>query len=450
MIKNDIVTLTISDISSDGNGVGRAGGMAVFVPHTAVGDIAEVRIAKLCGSYAYGILERLPAPSGDRIENSCPAYPKCGGCSFRHISYSAELKAKRGFIESALRRIGGLEIGVEKPLASGLRDRYRNKAQFPVSASDGGRLTAGLYAGRSHRVVPVEDCLLQDALTNRVVSAACARLGPRGVTPYNEKTLAGQLRHIVARRSGLSGQVMLCLVLNCEGFADESGFAAEMARLFPEISTIALNINRRGTNVIMGDVCRVIMGPGFLEDRLCGVDARLSPLSFFQINSPAAETLYRKISQLAAPGGGDTLLDLYCGAGTIGLSMSRSCGRLIGVESVPQAVADARRNAEAMGAENAEFIPGDAGQAARELVRRGAKIDIAITDPPRKGCGDDVIGALLTLAPRRIVMVSCNPATLARDLGRLCSSGYAAGPAWPVDMFPHTRHVEAAVALEKI
>lgn len=449
MKKNDIETITIENISSDGSGVGHIDGFAVFVPHSAVGDIAEIRLVKMQKNYAFGIIENLIFPSPDRIDNDCAAYPKCGGCGFRHINYRAELASKRDFVRAAVRRIGGLDIDVADTASADKCVRYRNKVQFPVCEQDGA-LAVGFYAERSHRIVTAADCLLQSGLMNRIARAACAELTKLGVSAYNEETASGTLRHIFLRQSSLTGEVMLCLVLNAGGFPAEQEFAKTITTQFPQLATILINVNRNSTNVIMGERCRTVSGSGFLSDELCGVPVRLSPLSFFQVNPAATKILYDKISELSDIGSGDTLLDLYCGAGTIGLSMARRCKKLIGVEIVSSAVADARSSAEAMDAGNAEFIACDAADAAKMLVQRGEKIDIAVVDPPRKGCDTATLDALLALAPKRIVMVSCNPATLARDLKYLTAAGYSCGTAWPVDMFPRTKHVECAVLLSKI
>ena len=447
MQKNETVTLTIESLSSDGNGVGHTDGYAVFVPCSAVGDVAEVKLVKTQKTYAFGRIERIVTPSADRIANDCDSWPQCGGCAFRHIYYSAELAAKRGFVCDALTRIGHLYIEVAAVLVPPRCERYRNKVQFPVFEQTGGGLGIGFFASRSHRIVPADNCLLQDDVLNKIAHAVCELLS--GTVPaYNEKTQKGMLRHIILRRSDLTKEIMLCLVINAKSMPNEEEFARMITRSFPEISTVVMNINRRNTNVITGVECRTVFGSGYIEDMLCGVPVRLSPLSFFQINNSAAELLYAKIKELAEPSVGDTLLDIYCGAGTIGLSMAKNCRKIIGIEVVPEAVVDAKHNAAAMGIANAEFIKGDAGSAAQTLLKRGETVDIAVVDPPRKGCDSVTLETLRALAPKKIVMVSCNPATLARDLAWLQEAGYSAGTVYPVDMFPRTRHVEAVVLLE--
>lgn len=448
MEKNDLVTIDIDSLSNDGNGVGRYNGIAIFVPASVPGDCVEARLVKLAKSYAFGRLERMISPSPARIDNDCPAFPRCGGCAFRQLDYAAELAAKRDFVAAALRRIGGLELPVLETVSAGPQTHYRNKAQFPVCQADG-RLAIGLYAGRSHRVVPCDHCLLQSELVNRIAVAACNALSALGLPAYDEATGRGVVRHLFLRQSALDGSVMLCPVINADGFAGEQEFVADMTRQFPLLTTIMLNMNRQRTNVILGERCRTLTGSGFLDDQLCGVPVRLSPFSFFQVNHAAATTLYNIAARLADPVPRDTLLDLYCGAGTIGLSMAPRCGQLLGVEVIPQAVEDARHNARAMGIAHAEFLLADAGNAVAQLARRGQRVDIAITDPPRRGCDAQTLSALLTLSPRRIIMISCDPATLARDLKILCAAGYRAESAIPVDMFPRTRHVETIVLLQR-
>ncbi|NLC79377.1 MAG: 23S rRNA (uracil(1939)-C(5))-methyltransferase RlmD [Ruminococcaceae bacterium] len=443
--KNDIISLRIENLSSDGNGVGHHEGFAVFVPFSTVGDLLSVRIAKLQKSYAFGIAERVLEPSADRIPVDCPHFKQCGGCTFRHISYDAEKQAKRVFVKDALLRLGGIDINVEETLSSPNPDRYRNKVQFPVASGKNG-LYAGLFSPRSHRVIPISDCLLQPAILNKIASRTCALLSSLGVTAYNEETGKGTLRHILLRQSDKTGEVMLCLVINADTLPCTEEFL-KIRDEFPQISTIVLNINRSNTNVILGRDCRTLWGEGVLHDELCSVPVRLSPLSFLQVNSLGARTLYEKVREVADIHKDDTVLDLYCGTGTIGLSLASGCKKLIGVEVVGQAVDDARKNAEAMGYTHCEFICADAGAATAELLKRGEKIDLAITDPPRKGCGDELLSCLIEMDPTRIVMVSCNPATLARDLKYLFAHGYADDTAYPVDMFPRTPHVETCVLL---
>lgn len=448
--KNSVFPLTIQSLSSDGNGVGRYEGKAVFVPYTAPGDHILARVVKDMERYAFGIVEEPLALSDAHQEPGCPVYRPCGGCCFRHLTYQAETEAKEGFVRDALRRIGGLELPLLPLLASPLQERYRNKVQFPVGRDAGGRVVAGFYAGRSHRLVPCSDCRLQPALLNEIASWICDFLQQYAVPIYDEQTHRGLVRHIFLRQGWHSGQVLVCLVLNGTELPHAGQFCEALAGRFAAVHTVVLNVNRQNTNVVPGAQSISLMGPGFIEDTLCGVPVQLGPLSFYQVNTPGAELLYGVVKEFAALAPGDTLLDLYCGMGTIGLSMASECKELIGVEIVEEAVKSARRNAAAMGAANARFLCADAGEAAGQLAAEGLAPDVVCLDPPRKGCDDATLEAVLQMAPRRIVMVSCNPATAARDCAFLAAQGYRPVKAQPVDLFPRTKHVECVVLLERI
>ena len=448
MKKNDVIKLKISSIAAGGSGIGRADdGCAVFVPYSAAGDVAEVQILKVDKRCAFGKINSLETPSPDRIESDCGSFGRCGGCALRHISYSAELSAKRGFVVDALSRIGGLDCEVEECLPSPDTERYRNKAQYPVFNGESG-LDFGFYSRRSHRVVHMEDCLLEPEIMHRAARCACKILTDIGLRAYDETTRKGLVRHLLMRRSG-SGELLLCVVINGRGFKGQDEFAKRLAEEIAEIKTVVINENTKPDNVILGERFRTVYGDGFIEDTLCGVPVRLFSPSFFQINKPSAERLYGEVYKLAEPCEGDTVLDLYCGAGTIGLSIAArtKLGALIGAETVPEAVEAARLAAQRMGAQNCEFLTADAGAAAAELAKRGLRPDIAITDPPRKGCSTETLDALLKMSPEKIVMVSCNAATLARDLKYLTANGYAVGRVQPVDLFPRTEHIEVACLL---
>ncbi|MEG1268014.1 MAG: 23S rRNA (uracil(1939)-C(5))-methyltransferase RlmD [Oscillospiraceae bacterium] len=448
--KNEIVELSIHSISNDGNGVGLYDGLAVFVPYTVVGDRLLVKIVKLKKSYAFGIIDKILEPAPERDEPQCPAYRRCGGCSFRHMSYCAELDAKREIVRAALTRLGGLDIEIRETVPSPCQTEYRNKVQFPVSMH-GGNLCVGLYAKRTHDVVDASECNLQPKLLNDIAAYACRILDSQQVCAYNEISHVGLLRHIFLRISGKTGNVMLCVVLNGLRLPKEDVFVEKMTREFNAISSIIVNVNKTRGNVILGETCRTIFGDDFLFDEMCGIPVRLSPLSFFQINTKAAEQLYGLIALLADLKENETLLDLYCGTGTIGLSMAKAkhFRHLIGVEVIPSAIADATENAKALGFDNCEFIADDASGAAVRLAKSNVSIDVAVVDPPRRGCDEECLGALISMSPDRIVMVSCNPATLARDLKYLCAHGYIAKTAIPVDLFPRTQHVECVVLMSR-
>ena len=452
--KNQLLTLRIERLSSDGSGVAHsADGEAVFVPGTAPGDEARVRIVKDCGRYAFGILDELLTPSPDRVPVDCPVAGPCGGCSLRHLDYAAELRAKQESVLDAFRRIGGLEVPVLDILPSPEVDRYRNKVQFPVGVDKNGAPCIGFYAGRTHRIVPCPDCKLQPGVLNEIGNALCAFFAQQRIRPYDEQSGKGLVRHIFLRRGAHSGQIMVCLVCTRAKLPHAEQLCAALREQFPAISTILLNVNAKNTNVILGSENHILYGPGYIEDTLCGVPVRLGPLSFYQVNTLAAERLYGVAAQYAQLTPDDTLLDLYCGMGTIGLSMADQCRELIGVEIVPEAIESAKANAARMGeavAAKSRFFCADAGQAATQLVAEGLHPDIVMLDPPRKGCDEATLSAVVRMAPRRVVYVSCNPATAARDAAWLEMNGYHAEKVQPVDLFPRTKHVEAVLLLTKL
>ena len=451
--KNQILTLRIERLSSDGSGVAHsADGETVFVPGTAPGDEARVRIVKDCGRYAFGILDELLTPSPDRVPVDCPVAGPCGGCSLRHLDYAAELRAKQESVLDAFRRIGGLEVPVLDILPSPEVDRYRNKVQFPVGVDKNGAPCIGFYAGRTHRIVPCPDCKLQPGVLNEIGNALCAFFAQQGIRPYDEQSGKGLVRHIFLRRGAHSGQIMVCLVCTRAKLPHAEQLCTALREQFPAISTILLNVNAKNTNVILGSENHILYGPGYIEDTLCGVPVRLGPLSFYQVNTLAAERLYGVAAQYAQLTPDDTLLDLYCGMGTIGLSMADQCRGLIGVEIVPEAIESAKANAARMGeavAAKSRFFCADAGQAATQLAAEGLHPDIVMLDPPRKGCDEATLSAVVRMAPRRVVYVSCNPATAARDAAWLEQNGYHAEKVQPVDLFPRTKHVECVIALSK-
>lgn len=452
--KNQILTLRIERLSSDGSGVAHsADGEAVFVPGTAPGDEARVRIVKDCGRYAFGILDELLTPSPDRIPVDCPVAGPCGGCSLRHLDYAAELRAKQESVLDAFRRIGGLEVPVLDILPSPDVDRYRNKVQFPVGIDKNGVPCIGFYAGRTHRIVPCPDCKLQPSVLNEIGNALCAFFAQQGIRPYDEQSGKGLVRHIFLRRGAHSGQIMVCLVCTRAKLPHAEQLCTALRGQFPAISTILLNVNAKNTNVILGSENHILYGPGYIEDTLCGVPVRLGPLSFYQVNTLAAERLYGVAAQYAQLTPDDTLLDLYCGMGTIGLSMAGQCRELIGVEIVPEAIESAKANAARMGeavAAKSRFFCADAGQAATQLAAEGLHPDIVMLDPPRKGCDEATLSAVVRMAPPRVVYVSCNPATAARDAAWLEQNGYHAEKVQPMDLFPRTKHCECVLLMSKV
>ena len=452
--KNQILTLRIERLSSDGRGVAHSpDGETVFVPGAAPGDEADVRIVKDCKRYAFGILDHLRTPSPDRIPVDCAVAGPCGGCSLRHLDYTAELRAKQENVTDAFRRIGGLDVPVLDICPSPEVDRYRNKVQFPVGLDKNGNPCIGFYAGRTHRIVPCPDCKLQPGVLNDIGNALCRFFAESGIQPYNEETGRGLVRHIFLRRGAHSGQIMVCLVCTRPNFPHADALCTRLREQFADIATILLNVNSKNTNVILGTETHTLYGPGFIEDTLCGVPVQLGPLSFYQVNTLAAEQLYGIAAEYAQLTPDDLLLDLYCGMGTIGLSMADHCRELIGVEIVPEAIESAKANAARMGdaiAAKSRFFCADAGKAASQLAAEGLHPDVVMLDPPRKGCDEATLSAVVAMSPRRVVYVSCNPSTAARDAKWLEEHGYRAEKVQPVDLFPRTKHCECITALTRM
>lgn len=450
MIKNQIFEVTVENLSSDGNGVAHVEGQAIFVPGTAPGDVIACRIVKPMKSYAFGRMERLIVPGPGRIPSDCPVCTPCGGCGLRHMSYEAECAAKTGFVQDAFTRLGHFDQQVLPVLPSPLSERYRNKVQLPVGLDEAGHPVTGFYAGRSHRIVPCSDCKLQPEWMNCLAARACALMEEYSISPYDETTHTGLVRHLYMRQGWHSGQRLLCLVINGKSLPRESEFCRRLQQEF-NLTTVLVNRNTQRTNVILGQDTRTVLGPGVIEDTLAGVPLQMGVHEFYQVNTPAAEVLYAKAREFAGLRPGDFLLDLYCGMGTIGLSMKPDCDRLVGVEVVPQAVEEAAATAARLGlpAGNAEFLCMDAGEAASRFAAQGQHPDVIVVDPPRKGCDAATRQAIVTMSPRTVVMVSCNAATAARDARALCDAGYHLETIQPVDLFPRTRHVETVVLLSK-
>ncbi len=451
MKKNDIVELTVTGTNAEGSGVGRCQGVAVFVPMAAEGDRLEVQILKTAKTFAYGRIHKILAPSPHRIPVDCPAYAQCGGCVFRHISYAEETRVKRQRVVDALARIGGFpDLPVRDLIAAEDPDHYRNKAQIPVGPGSAGGVSLGFYAAHSHRVIPCASCLLQPAAFGACIRAFQDWARETKPEVYDETAHKGRLRHFCLRQAKGTGELMACVVVNAGGVPREADLVERLRKAAPELQSVIMNTNRDKTNVIWGKKCRTAWGKDTITDTLCGLRFHISPLSFYQVNHDQAERLYGIAADYAGLTGGQTVLDLYCGAGTIGLSMAGNAKKVIGVEIVPQAVEDAVANAALNGIENAEFLCADAAEAAKLLADRGERPDVVVLDPPRKGCDPALLHTVgADMAPRRIVYVSCDPATLARDVKILAALGYNPLEATPLDMFPRTSHVETVVKMEK-
>ncbi len=439
MKKNDIVKIDIIDMTVDGSGVGKYEGMAVFVPLTAVGDTASVRILKVKKSYAYGKVEEILIPSNARIENDCPSFKSCGGCVYRHISYEKECEIKQNKVYSAIKRIGGIDLEPKEIIPSNRISHYRNKEQLPVSVS--GKF--GFFAKHSHRVIECESCKLQPEIFDKISGSVSEFLTLYNIKPYNEENHTGLFRHLYIRIAEKTGEILVCAVINGNTlpFADE--FIKVLKGVCGEnLKSVQINKNKEKTNVILGKECEVLYGENYITDILCGVKVRISPLSFYQVNRDMAECLYEKAAEYAECEN-KNVLDLYCGAGTIGLSMAKRAKSIVGVEIIPEAVEDAKFNAKNNGIENARFICADAAKAAEILKAEGYKPDVVIVDPPRKGCDEALLETIANgFSPERVVYVSCDSATLARDAKFLEEKGYKLIEYTPVDLFPRTAHCE--------
>ncbi len=443
--KNDEIKLNIEAMTSEGSAVGHYKGIAVFVRGGVPGDEVTVHIIKTSKRYCIGIIKEIITPSSSRIECDCPVAEKCGGCSFRNMAYEEELKYKKSRVEDAVKRIAHLDLPVKEVIGADSVNHYRNKAQYPV-VIENGKLSAGFYAYKSHRIIPCESCLLQPEEFSDCLNAFSKWVMLSGVTSYDEKTGTGLLRHIYLRKAFGTGEIMACAVINGNEFPDADALIGELTKL-PSVKSICVNINKDNSNVILGEKTKTLWGSAALTDILLGKSFEISPNSFYQVNHGQCEKLYSKAAEYAALTGNETVVDIYCGAGTIGLSLADKAKRLFGIEIVPQAIENAKRNAEINGINNAEFFCGDAFDGARELDRRGLKPDVIILDPPRKGCQKELLELVSKMNPKRIVYVSCDSATLARDLEILNSLGYSANEITPVDMFPRTPHVEAVCLL---
>lgn len=445
MKKNDEIILEIDGYTSEGSGVGHIDGMAVFVPLTAVGDTVRVKILKIKKTYCYGKAIEILTASADRITPDCPVFSRCGGCVYRHISYEAEKKIKSDKVYNAIKRIGGIDLAPNEIIGAKNENGYRNKAQYPISENG----NVGFYGTHSHRVIECENCLLQPEIFENICRVITDFLKENNISIYNEDVHTGLVRHIYLRNAAKTGEIMVVLVINGDTLPLADTLVQKLKELLGEkLKSVQLNINKKDTNVILGDKCITLWGDTYITDILCDVKVRISPLSFYQVNRDMAEALYKKAAEYADCAD-KTVLDLYCGAGTIGLSMAKTAKKIIGVEIIPDAVHDAKINAKENGIDNAEFICGDAAAAALKLAERGEKPDVVIVDPPRKGCEEALLNTIANdFSPEKIVYVSCDPSTLARDIAILSKLGYTLQEYTPVDLFPRTSHVETVALLK--
>lgn len=439
--KNNIYTARIEGYSSEGLGIARIDGQVVFVHGAVRGELCRVLVMKVLKNAAFGKVTELLEPSPERREPDCPYYGRCGGCDFRHLSYREELWAKRQRVQDALTRLGGSDVEVEEILGAADPLYYRNKSQYPVSAGK-----VGFYRARTHDVVDIEHCLIQKPQADAAAAALRDYLRDFAVPSYDEKTGRGLLRHLYVR-TNRRGESLVCVLANGERLPHEEELVGRLRRAVPDCVGVVLGVNTRRGNTILGERYRTLWGADTLEDELCGLTFRLSVPSFYQVNRDQAEVLYRKAVEYAGLTGGELVVDLYCGAGTITQVMAGGAGRVIGAEIVPEAIEDARENARRNGIENVEFFCGDAAQLAADFAGRGLRPDVICVDPPRKGLAPEVIAAAAQMAPQRVVYVSCDPGTLGRDVKRFAEYGYRVQRAAACDLFPGTRHVETVCLL---
>ena len=447
--KNQTYTVKIEGYSSTGAGVCRIGGRAVFVDRALLGELWQVLILKVTASAAYGKGVKLLCPSPARITPACTVFGKCGGCDLMHMSYDEELDFKLKRVNDAFKRVGGLDFEAEMIIGADHELRYRNKAIYAVGSGQDGAIT-GFFRERSHDIIPVTDCLIQTELSVRCTAALREFMDKHHIPAFNEKTGKGTVRHLFTRCSMTFPQ-SVAVIVSTKGLHEHTAALIETLReACPELTGIVLCVNKSTGNTVLSGEYYTLWGSEIIEDELCGIRFCISPQSFFQINPKQAEKLYVQTLEYASPKGKETVLDLYCGAGTISLCLAKNAKRVFGAEVSQEAVLNARENAVRNGIENAEFICGDAGVAARELSQRGVRPDTVVVDPPRKGLSSDVILTISEMAPQRVVYVSCDPATLARDMKLFVEKGYGPVKAVAVDMFPRTAHVETVVLMSRV
>ncbi|MCZ0756925.1 23S rRNA (uracil(1939)-C(5))-methyltransferase RlmD [Anoxybacillus sp. J5B_2022] len=446
--KNDYYDVTFEDLTHDGAGVAKIDGFPIFVANGLPGEKAKIKVIKVKKGYGYGRLIELYEPSADRVEAPCTVYKQCGGCQLQHLSYEGQLKAKHKQVKEVLARIGKIEDVTVHPVL-GMSDpwRYRNKAQVPVGEREGG-LVAGFYKERSHDIIDMESCLIQQAMNDIVVQTVKQICEQYNIPAYNEQTHRGVLRHIMARYGATTKEVMVVLITRTEELPHKKKVVEEIVKRIPNVKSIVQNINPKRTNVIMGERTHVLWGSEYIYDYIGDIQFAISARSFYQVNPEQTKVLYEKALEYAELTGRETVIDAYCGIGTISLFLAKNAKKVYGVEIVPEAIEDAKRNAALNGITNVEFAVGEAEAVIPKWYEQGINADCIVVDPPRKGCDETLLQTMIAMKPKRIVYVSCNPATLARDLRMLEDGGYQTLEVQPVDMFPHTVHVECVAKLE--
>ena len=460
--KNDVLEIEITDQGTTGEGIGKVSGYTLFVKDTVIGDVAKVKVMKAKKNYAFARLVEIVKPSKYRVEPLCPVAKSCGGCQLQAMNYQQQLKFKQEKVFNNIRRIGGVEDFVMKPIM-GMEElcikgheengpfHYRNKAQFPVGRDKEGRIISGFYAGRTHSIISVNDCLLGTGVNKTVMDIIKMYMTLEGVKPYDEVTHKGVVRHVLIREGKHTGEVMVCIIINGDKLPQVDRLVEQLLKV-SGMTDISLNINKEKNNVILGDKIIKLYGPGYIEDYIGDVKFRISPLSFFQVNPVQTEKLYSKAMEYAKLTGSETVWDLYCGIGSISLFLAKNARKVIGVEIVEPAVEDAKVNARINNIENVDFISGAAEDVVPEYFQKHkgepeCNPDVIVVDPPRKGCDEKLLNTMVLMAPKRIVYVSCDSATLARDIKWLSDKGYKLVEATPCDMFGQSVHVETVALL---
>ncbi|MFD3447622.1 23S rRNA (uracil(1939)-C(5))-methyltransferase RlmD [Microbacteriaceae bacterium 4G12] len=445
--KNEYIDVTFEDLTHDGAGVAKVNGYPIFVSQALVGEQAKIKIIKVKKNYAYGRLVELYKESTYRQDPACPVYKQCGGCQLQHLSYEGQLQAKEKQVRDVMKRIGGLEdvnihpvLGMEHPWL------YRNKAQVPIGEREGG-LVAGFYRQNTHDIIDMETCLIQAEENDVLIQKVKDICSKHGVTAYNEERHKGMLRHIMARYGQVTGEVMLVFITRTEELPHKDDIIKEIVAAFPSVKSIVQNINNKKTNVIFGETTKVLYGSEYIYDCIGNVKFAISARSFYQVNPKQTKVLYDKALEYAGLTGEETVIDAYCGIGTISLFLAQKAKKVYGVEIVPEAIEDAKRNAELNNITNVEFAVGEAETVIPNWYKQGIQAEVVVVDPPRKGCDEALLETILAMKPKKVVYVSCNPATLARDLKVLEEGGYKTQEIQPVDMFPQTTHVENVVLL---
>ncbi len=445
--KNEEYVVEIIDNGFQGEGIAKIDGMAVFIPKCLKGEKVRIKILKVTTSLAYGKVLEILEKSEYRNESDCNTFTRCGGCNLRHINYDYTLEIKKNSVESTLKKALGREIKIADILKMDEPYNYRNKLQYPVGIGIDKKPAMGVYAERTHSIISTKECLIQDSLSQKIANDIFDFIEKNNIKVYDEKTLKGSIRHIVIRIGKKTNQVMLTLVTNTEKIEKEKELVEYITSKYEEVKTIVKNINSKNTNVILGKENKIIFGEGFIFDYLGDFKFKISPMSFYQVNRTQTEKLYSKVVEYAELTGNETVFDLYCGIGTIGIFASPKVKRLYGIETIPQAIEDAKENAKLNNIENAEFFVGDVEKTLPEFIKeRNIKPDVVFVDPPRKGCDKTALETLMQIKPKRIVYVSCNPATLARDL-KILEDVYELKEVSICDMFPFTHHVESVTEL---